>query len=416
MPFDIDAVRARFPALALSDNDQQRVYLDNPAGTQVPQSVVDRTVETLIQANANLGGHFPTTLAAGDIVEEAHIAMADFLGAASPNEIVFGQNMTTLTMHVSRSLGRRMQPGDEIVVTSMDHDANIAPWLLLAEDCGLKVRWFDFDAQAYEFDVNALDGLLSDRTRLVAIGYASNLTGTINDVKAIAAKAKAAGALVYVDAVQYAPHGLIDVQDLGADFLACSAYKFFGPHQGILWGREDLLNELFAYKVRPAYDRAPDKFETGTLSHEGMAGTTAAVDYMAWVGETAGEGGPDASRRQKIAAGFSAATAYENGLARQLISGLADLPGVTVHGITNLNRIEHRVPTVSFTTNKAHPREIAKALADRNIFVWDGHNYALEIVRKLGLDESGGVVRVGIAHYNTEDEIDQTIAAVAAAI
>ena len=415
MPFDIDAVRSRFPALGLSDNDQQRVYLDNPAGTQVPQAVIDRTVETLVGANANLGGHFPTTLAAGEIVEEAHAAMADFLGAASPNEIVFGQNMTTLTMHVSRSLGRTMQPGDEIVVTSMDHDANIAPWLLLAEDCGLKVRWFDFDAQAYEFDVDALDGLLSDRTRLVAIGYASNLTGTINDVKAITAKAKAAGALVYVDAVQYAPHGLIDVQDLGADFLVCSAYKFFGPHQGILWGREELLNDLFAYKVRPAYDRAPDKFETGTLSHEGMAGTTAAVDYMAWVGE-AMSGGQGMSRRQKIAAGFAAAIEHENGLARQLISGLSELPGVTVHGITNLNRIEHRVPTVSFTAKDAHPGDIAKALAGKNIFVWDGHNYALEIVRKLGLDQSGGVVRVGIAHYNTADEIDQAIAAVAAAI
>lgn len=420
MPFDVDAVRARFPALAIRDQDRSRIYLDNPAGTQVPQSVVDATVNTLISANANLGGHFPTTIAAGAIVEEAHQAMADFLGAASPNEVIFGQNMTTLTMHVSRSLGRLLNEGDEIVVTRMDHDANVTPWLLLAEDCGVTIRWFDFDTDSYEFEVDDLDDLLTERTKIVAIGYASNLTGTINDVKEIATRAKAAGALVYVDAVQFAPHGLIDVEDLGADFLVCSAYKFYGPHQGILWGREDLLNELFAYKVRPAYDRAPDKFETGTLSHEGMAGTTAAVDHMAWIGEEMGdiEPGPagEMSRRQKLEAGFAVMTDYENGLTARLIGGLAELPGLSIRGVSNLNRIDHRVPTVSFTVEGHHPRHVAQALAGENIFVWDGHNYALEVVHRLGLENSGGVVRIGMAQYNTVDEIDSTITAVASAI
>ena len=420
MPFDVDAVRARFPALAISDQDRSRIYLDNPAGTQVPQSVIDATVDTLVSANANLGGHFPTTIAAGAVVEQAHQAMADFLGAASPNEIIFGQNMTTLTMHVSRSLGRLLAEGDEIVVTRMDHDANVAPWLLLAEDCGATIRWFDFDTESYEFEVDDFDDLLTERTKIVAIGYASNLTGTINEVKEIAARAKAAGALVYVDAVQFAPHGLIDVEDLGADFLVCSAYKFYGPHQGILWGREDLLNELFAYKVRPAYDHAPDKFETGTLSHEGMAGTTAAVDHMAWIGEAMGDveaaSDGELTRRQKLVAGFAAMTEYENGLTARLITGLSDLPGLSVRGVSNLNRIDRRVPTVSFTVDGHHPRHIAEALAGRNIFVWDGHNYALEAVRRLGLEESGGVVRIGMAQYNTVEEIDSTVIAVASAI
>lgn len=420
MPLDVDAVRARFPALAIRDQGRSRIYLDNPAGTQVPRGVVDATVHALVSANANLGGHFVTTVAAGETVERAHQAMADFLGAANPNEIIFGQNMTTLTMHVSRSLGRLLTGGDEIVVTRMDHDANVAPWLLLADDCGATVRWFDFDPESYEFELDDLDGVLSERTKIVAIGYASNLTGTINDVKEIAARAKAAGALVYVDAVQFAPHGLIDVQDLGADFLVCSAYKFYGPHQGILWGREDMLNEFHAYKVRPAHDHAPDKFETGTLSHEGMAGTAAAVDHMAWIGETMGDvestSVGELTRRQKLSAGFAAITDYENSLTARLITGLSELPGLSIRGVANLNRIEHRVPTVSFTVEGHNSKEIAKALAGSNIFVWDGHNYALEAVRRLDLEEGGGVVRIGIAQYNAADEIDSTIAAVAAAV
>ena len=272
--------RSQFPALALTDAGRPRVYFDNPAGTQVPQQVIDRTVDCLVNRNANLGGYFATTVAAGELVDEAHRACADFYNAATPAEIVFGQNMTTLTFHMSRCLGRKFRAGDEIVLSRMDHDANVAPWLLLAEDLGLTVRWMDFDTGTYEFPDDALTRVLSDRTRLVAMGMASNCTGTVNDVKRFAAQARAAGAIVYLDAVQFAPHYAIDVQDLGADIVVSSAYKWFGPHQGVLWGREDLLEETFGYKVRPAGEDLPHKFETGTLSHEGMAGCLGAIEYL----------------------------------------------------------------------------------------------------------------------------------------
>ncbi len=420
MSFDVELVRSQFPALALTDEGRRRVYLDNPAGTQVPQQVVDRMVSCMTRSNSNLGGFFPTTIQAGEIVEQSHVAMADFVNADSADEIVFGQNMTTLTFHISRSIGRMTKPGDEIVVTRMDHDGNIAPWLALAEDHDLVIRWFDFDPDSFEFDVDAFDDVLSDRTRLVALTYASNLTGTRNDVKTLIAKAKAAGALTYIDAVQFAPHGLIDVQDLGCDFLVCSPYKFYGPHQGVLWGRLDLMEQLIPYKVRPASAHSPGKFETGTLSHEGMAGTLGAVEYIAWLGETAGSPAiaVDQSanrRRQAVAAGMAAMTRHENGLTARLIGGLSDIPGLKVQGITNLNRLEHRVPTVSVTVDGHRPVDIAKSLAAQNIFVWNGHNYALEVVRKLGLESSGGVVRIGMAHYNTEQEIDEAIEAVRAA-
>ena len=411
MTIDIDLVRAQFPSLAERDGGAARIYLDNPAGTQTPRHVIDAMTGCLTSANANLGGYFSTSQKAGTIVSEAHAAMADFLNAAGPEEITFGQNMTTLTFHISRSLGRLFSKGDEIVVTRMDHDANIAPWLMLAEDLGLVVRWLDVDAERFELNLDMLDGLLSEKTALVAVGYASNTIGTVNDVKTIARKAKRAGALVYVDAVQYAPHRLIDVQDLGCDFLACSPYKFFGPHQGVLWGRAEILRRLTPYKVRAVPDDAPDRFETGTLSHEGMAGTTGAVDYLSWYGRTFGPqhiaatpGGSE--RRAALAAAYAVMQDYEDALTERLIEGLQAIPSVTVQGVSDPARRDRRLPTVAFTSAAASPRDIAERLGAQNIFVWDGHNYALEIVRKLGLMESGGVVRVGLAHYNTADEID----------
>jgi cysteine desulfurase family protein (TIGR01976 family) len=259
MSFNLDRIRACFPALAITENGRPRIYLDNPAGTQVSQSVIDRMADCLVTANANLGGHFATSQRADAVVAEAHQAMADLLNAASPDEIIFGQNMTSLTLHVSRSIGRRLRPGDEIVLSRMDHDANVTPWVLLARDLDLRIRWLAFDRQTFEFDLGALDELLNDRTRLVCVGAASNMTGTINDVKAISERARAAGALTYVDAVQYVPHVATDVQALGCDFLACSAYKFFGPHQGILWGRREVLEALEPYKLRPAPDCIPGK-------------------------------------------------------------------------------------------------------------------------------------------------------------
>lgn len=408
MRFDIDRVRSRFPALALCDGDQPRIYLDNPAGTQVPQLVMDRMRDCLLAANANLGGEFRSSLAAEQIVDEAHAAMANFVNAASPREIVFGQNMTTLTFALSRSLGRLWQRGDEILVTRMDHDANITPWLMLAEDHGFVIRWLDFDPGRCELRLDELANRVNERTRLIAIGYASNVVGTINDVRAVVAAARSAGALTFVDAVQYAPHGLIDVQALGCDLLVCSAYKFFGPHQGILWGRAELLESLTAYKVRPAPQSLPGRFETGTQSHEGMAGVTAAVDYLASLGEAS-----VGSRRSRLEASFAATLGHEQALTRRLIDGLESLPGVRIWGITEPGQLLRRVPTVAFTVRGHEPREIAAGLARRNVFVWSGHNYAVELIDRLGLAQQGGVVRIGIAHYNTAAEIDRLIAVLA---
>lgn len=416
MNYKLDAIRAQFPALSIEDNGMPRVYFDNPAGTQVPQMVVDRMNACLLEANANLGGYFATSRRADEIVDDAHQAMADMLNAPSADEIVYGQNMTTITLHMSRSVARMLQPGDEIIVSRMDHDANVTPWTLMAEDRGLEVRWLPFNPATYEFDLGELEEIISDRTRLICVGGASNLTGTINDVKRICQMARAAGALTYIDAVQLAPHVSIDVQDLGCDFLVCSAYKFFGPHQGILWGRRDLLEALFPYKVRPAPREIPGCFETGTQSHEGMAGTAAAVDYFAWIGETYAGDFHAANDRFKgrsklVHAALDYLFAYERDLAAHLISGLQALPGVTVRGVTAKDALDRRVPTVSFTAAGAASDVIARELAARNIFVWSGHNYAVEVVKTLGLYESGGTVRVGPVHYNSVEEIDRLLVA-----
>jgi cysteine desulfurase family protein (TIGR01976 family) len=397
--FPIERVRDAFPALAICDGGRPRIYFDNPAGTQVPRRVIERTVEALRDKNANLGGYFQTTREAQALVDEAHAAAADFYGAQSPREIVFGQNMTTLTLHMSRCLGRRFQPGDEIVLSRMDHDANVAPWLLLAEDRGLSVRWMDFDPETYEFPDDALSKVLSHKTRLVALCHASNCTGTINDVKRFAGEAKAAGAIAYVDAVQFAPHGAIDVLDLGCDILVSSAYKWFGPHMGILWGREELLANTFSYRVRPAGEALPHKFETGTLSHEGIAGCLGAIDYLEGLGD-------GATRRPRLTHAWERLADYERQITLQLIDGLRSFRGLTIRGITSANAMHRRVPTVSFTLDGHHPSELAKALAGENIFVWSGHNYAVEPVARMGLMEKGGVLRVGLAHYNTAAEVD----------
>lgn len=414
-PFEIEALRAQFPALALKDGGRSRIYFDNPAGTQVPQRVIDRTLEAMTAKNANLGGYFTTTVAAEALVNEAHQAMADFYHARSAREIVFGQNMTTLTLHMSRCLAKRFSPGDEIVLSRMDHDANVSPWLLLAEDKGLTVRWMDFDPDTYEFAEDALTRVLSPKTRLVAMGFASNCTGTINDVKRFGKEAHQAGALFYVDAVQLAPHCGIDVQDLACDFLVSSAYKFFGPHQGILWGREELLEETFAYKVRPAGNSLPDKFETGTLSHEGMAGTLGAVEYLANHGSKPGSSGKTydhmSARGAAVHRAFDVFTDWEHHLCNRLIAGLTPFKGLKIRGITSANAVHRRVPTVSFTLEGTRPEALAKAFAAENMFVWSGHNYAVEPVKRMGLMDEGGVLRVGLAHYNNEAEVDAFVAA-----
>jgi cysteine desulfurase family protein (TIGR01976 family) len=407
--FDVAAARAQFPALACQDEGKPRIYFDNPAGTQVPQVVIDRTVEALRDKNANLGGFFSTTLQAGELVEQAHAAMADFYNAASAREIIFGQNMTTLTLHISRCLARQFQPGDEIVISRMEHEGNVAAWLLMAEERGLKVRWMDFNTDSYEFEADALSKVLSEKTRLVAMNLASNCTGTINDVAHFAKQARAAGALTYIDAVQFAPHERVDVQALGVDFLVSSAYKWFGPHMGVLWGRENILNDMFAYKVRAVGNTLPDKFETGTLSHEGMAGCLAAVQYL----ETLGEGD---TRSAKLAVAWSRLADYERGLTQRLIGGLQSFKGLTIRGITSANAMHRRVPTVSFTVEGVVPERLARHFAAENIFVWSGHNYALEPIRAMGLENKGGVLRIGLAHYNTVEEVDACIASLARAL
>jgi cysteine desulfurase family protein (TIGR01976 family) len=404
MPYDLEAVRAQFPALAITDDGQRRIYFDNPAGTQVPASVAAAMSDCLLTSNANLGGNFPTSDRADNVVASARSAMADFFNAPSHDEIVFGQNMTTITLHLSRSIGRLFRPGDEIILSRMDHDANVWPWVLLARDLELDVKWLEFDATTFEFDLARLDELFTDRTRLVCVGGASNLTGTLNDVTTICQKARAAGALTYIDGVQSVPHVATDVQAIGCDFLVCSPYKFFGPHQGVLWGRREVLEQLEPYKVRPAYSSIPWCFETGTQSHEGLAGITAAIDYLAWVGRsTDGE----LARPQALRAAMAMMFEYEKSLASRLISGLQEIDGVVVQGITSPEAMNRRVPTVAFTHSTVAPDTIARSLATENIFVWSGHNYAVEVARTLGVLETGGVLRVGPVHYNSAAEIDE---------
>jgi len=406
MSFPIDRVRAEFPALA-----SHAIYLDNPGGTQVSRRVLDRMTDYLVRCNANKGGAFRTSVESDAVLAAAHTAMAALLNCR-PEEIVFGQNMTTLTFHVSRSLARWLDPGDEIVVTRLDHDANIAPWLLVAADRGAVVRWVDIHDADVTLRMSDFERWINPKTKLVAVGYASNAVGTINDVAMITKLAHAAGALVYVDAVQYAPHGLIDVRALDCDFLVCSAYKFFGPHVGILYGRHDLLQRLPAYKVRPASDAPPDKFETGTQNHEGIAGVLGAVEYLEWLGGRENGalkdlGESQAERRRWLERGFQAMVAYERELSAHLIEQLGTVPGLTIRGITDPARLAWRVPTVSFTLNGRHPRQVAAQLAEHDIYVWDGNYYALAIAERLGVQERGGMVRVGLAHYNTHEEIDR---------
>jgi cysteine desulfurase family protein (TIGR01976 family) len=418
MPLDLDTIRASFPALSTTDNGVPRIYFDNPAGTQVPKSVVDSMSQCLIESNANVHGSFVTSQRADQVVAGAHEAMADMLNAESPDEIIFGQNMTSLTLHISRSIGRLLSAGDEIVLSRMDHDGNVGPWLLLARDLGLEVRWLPFNAETFEFDPDVVDEVITERTRLVCVGAASNLIGTINDVKSICAKAKTVGALTYIDSVQGVPHVATDVQDLGCDFLVCSAYKFFGPHQGILWGRREILEKLEPYKLRPAPEEIPGCFETGTQSHEGMAGTIAAVDYFSWVGETMASDYHHKyshfdGRRKYVHAAMDCLFDYEAELAENLIRGLQQLPGVQVQGISTPDAMNRRVPTVSITVNNAVPDVIAAELGARNIFVWSGNVYAVEATNFLGIEESGGVVRIGPVHYNTHAEVDSVLNALA---
>lgn len=416
MPLDIPEIRRQFPALSLEEDGMPRIYLDNPGGTQVPGRVPDAMRDYLIRSNANHGGYFRTSVESDSILHEAHRAMADFLNAPSEDEIIFGPNMTTLTYAFSRSVAKGLKPGDEIVLSGMDHDANVAPWLQIAEERQARVKWLKFNKETYRFDLDSFEKLLSEKVKLVAVGYASNAIGTVNDIQKISRLAHQEGALVYVDAVHYAPHGPIDVQALDCDFLVCSAYKFFGPHQGILWGRKSLLEELPAYKVRPADSHPPGKFETGTQSHEGQAGTLAALRYLEWIGETMAAEYHDRfphfeGRRKSIHAAMAAIREHEKAMSLQLVEGLQGISGARIYGITDPGQMYHRVPTVAFSLEGHSPHEVARKLAQENIFVWSGNYYAIEAFRDLGLNESEGLMRAGAVHYNIAEEIDKFLEA-----
>jgi len=406
MTFEPSLIRQKFPSL-----DQNTIFFDNPAGTQIAQPSLDRINQYLLNYNANHGGAFKTSRQSDAILHEAHQSMADFLNAESANEIVFGPNMTTLTFHISRSIARTWKPGDKIVVTRLDHDANITPWVMAAEDKGCEVLWVDFNPTDGTLNLAEMERMLEHRPKLVAVGYASNALGTINPVKQITQMAHDSGAMVYIDAVQHAPHGPIDVQDLDCDFLVCSAYKFFGPHMGVLYGRYELLDELTAYRVRPAPHDPPGKFMTGTANHEGMAGVLGAIEYFEWVGETFGEKYKAdhierfSGRKLHLKQAMAVIRDYEYGLSHALLDILEETPGVTVYGLRDTKRVSERVPTVSFTMQGQHPRKLAEELDKNNIYVWDGNYYALEVTERLGLEDSGGMVRVGPVHYNTLEEI-----------
>jgi cysteine desulfurase family protein (TIGR01976 family) len=402
--FNISAVRDQFPALHQAvDGGVLPVFFDNPAGTQVPQRVIDAVTRYYVSMNANSGGEFATSQKSDAMVWATREKLAAFLNAPRPDEIVIGANMTTLNFALSRALALTLQPGDEIVLTRMDHDANVAPWLRIAEEQGLIVRWVDILERDCTLDMDSLEAALTERTRIVATVHASNAVGTINPVKRIAGMARASGALYVVDAVQSAPHVALDVQDIGCDFLLCSSYKFFGPHAGILWGRFDLLERLPAYKVRPSKNVTPYRWETGTPAFELIAGVGAAIDYLASLG------GSDTSRAG-IEAGMAAVRGYETELVVHLIDVLRGVPGVTIAGITDPARYDERVPTVVLAHERLTPTEIARRLAAQHIYVWNGNYYALEIMNRLGRGEQG-MVRVGLAHYNTHEEIERLAAA-----
>jgi cysteine desulfurase family protein (TIGR01976 family) len=407
--FDLETVRRQFPALNRTHDNQPVVFFDGPAGSQVPQSVADAVSRYLLETNANHGAPFATSRESDEILEEAHRAAADFLGALNPAEVSFGANMTTITLGLSRALAKTWEPGDEILVTRLDHDANVSPWTLAAKDAGVTVKHVEFNHGDCTLDIADFEAKLSDRTRLVAVGYASNAAGTINPIADIARKAHGVGALVFIDAVHYAPHGLIDVAELGCDFLTCSAYKFFGPHVGLLWGRRELLESLSSYKLRPTTNELPGKWMTGTQNHECIAGVTAAIDYLADLGRTIE---PADSRRDALRTAFAAIGDYERELCHRLLAGLSELPDIQVHGITDLTQLNDRVPTVSFTHGKRTPLEIAERLDERGIFVWPGNHYALPFTEALDL-EPHGTLRVGLLHYNTAEEVDRLLAELA---
>jgi cysteine desulfurase family protein (TIGR01976 family) len=407
---EINTVRRQFPALAREVNGRAAVYFDGPAGSQTPQRVIDAIGQYMIRCNANHGAVFTTSRESDALLDEAHRAVADLLGAPDPDLVAFGANMTTLTFALSRALAKTWKPGDEIVVTRLDHDGNVTPWVLAARDAGAVVKHANIHAEDCTLDLDSLVSKLSSHTRLVAVGCASNAVGTINPVKRIIELAHAAGAQVFLDAVHHAPHAAMDVADWDCDYLACSAYKFFGPHVGILYGKRSLLTQLPAYKLRPASDDLPGRWMTGTPSHEGIAGTLASVEYLADLGRSISR--DVANRRAALLAAYAAIQAQERELGSRLIAGLKRLPQFKIWGITDPERFADRVPTIAITHARMPARAVAEHLNRHGIFVWHGNFYALSLTETLGL-EPEGMVRIGLLHYNTVEEVDRLLSALA---
>lgn len=441
---DLKWIRAQFPALTQTINGQGAIFFDGPGGTQIPGAVLDAISDYLVRSNANAHGYFATSTRTDAVINSARAAIADFLGC-DHDEVVFGANMTTLTFAVSRAIGQELQPGDEIIVTGLDHAANISPWYALQEK-GVIVHTVDVKLEDCTLDINDLEQKLNQRTKLVAVSYASNAVGTINDVATIIQIAHNVGALVYVDAVHYAPHAPINVHTLNCDFLACSAYKFFAPHVGILYGKREHLHRFQPYKVKPSSNEVPARWETGTLNHEGLAGLIATINYLAKLGchvsptldsellsalMVADQEGlttfqcprfltkPDQpnhelasayhSRRAALLAAMTTIQQYERELSRKLIAGLLTIPGIKVYGITDSSRFTSRTPTVAIRMNGRSPATLAKILGDRGIFTWHGNFYAIELTEKLGVEATGGLLRIGLVHYNTIEEVQQLL-------
>ena len=413
---DLTRIRSQFPSLSQSVNGRPAVFLDGPGGTQVPQRVIDAMANYLRQDNANTGGAYATSRRTDTMIAEARAAMADFLHCAA-DEVIFGPNMTTLTFAMSRAIGRELKPGDEILLTRLDHDANVSPWLLMAEDRGLTVRWVDFRDEDCTLDMQDLASKLNQNTKLVAVGYASNAVGTINPVKEIIRLAHRAGALAYIDAVHYGPHGLIDVAALDCDFLACSTYKFFGPHMGVLYGKREHLQRIRPYKVRPNTNAIPNCWEWGTLNHECIAGITACVEYIADLGRVAqpsrpsNGGNSELSRRAAIESAYAAIHQHERVLLERMASGLKQIPGLKIYGITDPARFDQRCATFAVRIDGFTPVELATQLGARGFFTWDGNYYAISVTEHFDVEKSGGFLRIGLVHYNTVDEVDAFLSA-----
>ena len=404
---DTSRVRSQFPSLSQTVDGQPAVFLDGPGGTQVPQRVIDAISDYLKTSNANTHGAYATSRRTDAVVAEARAAMADFFGCDS-DEVVFGPNMTTLTFAISRSIGRELGPGDEILLTHLDHDANVSPWRAL-EERGVTIRFVDINEDDCTLNMADLAHKISSRTRVVAVGYASNAVGTINDVKEIVRLAHHKGALAYIDAVHYAPHGPIDVRALDCDFLACSSYKFFGPHMGILFGKREHLQRLQPYKLRANTNDVPHRWEWGTLNHECIAGITACVDYLAELGRQVDPS--VATRRASLQAAYGAIQQHEHALAEILISGLLAIPRLKFYGIRDVAKLDRRCPTVAVRIAGQTPLELSTKLGDRGFFTWDGNYYALNLSERLNVEKDGGFLRIGLAHYNTAEEVHRFLTA-----